>query len=214
MTGLTVRRADITDMPFIMALQRSNRESVGGLPSPAIEERVARGTLALALLNGDPCGYLMYDIRAGVLRLPQACIQYDARRRTYGEALWLWVVGQNPSMTEARLRCAADIDANLFWQQMGFTCVNVVRGGTRRGRLINCWQRWFGTGLVDISLVGVSPAAQVRQDCFDEQTGFMTTTPDGFIAAGALPQLAWANRPTNEDRPALVAQGDLFGEAI
>lgn len=192
---LTVRHATVADMPFVMALQRSNRESVGGLPGPAIQERVERGTLALAILNGDPCGYLMWDYRDGILRLPQACIQYDARRKTYGAALWLWVVGRNPDMTEARLRCAADIDANLFWQEMGFTCVSVVAGGSRRGRLINQWQRWFGEPrLIGLDELATAPAAQLRQDCYDEQTGFLKVAPDGFVDSGNLPLLAWSNR--------------------
>lgn len=191
---LVVREAVPADLPFVMALQRANRESVGGLPTPAIEERVQRGTLALAVLNGEPCGYLMYDVSGTVLRLPQACIQYDARRRTYGEALWLWVISRQPEITEARLRCAADIDANLFWQQMGFTCVSVVKGGSRRGRLINQWQRWFSGALFLVGEVGTAPAAQIRQDCWDEQTGFIRAAPDGFVAAGDLPRLAWSNR--------------------
>ncbi len=192
---LTVRTATDLDLPYVMALQRKNRESVGGLPQPAIAERITRGTLALALLNGDPCGYLMYDVRDGILRLPQACIQYDARRRTYGEALWLRVVADNPTITEARLRCAADIDANLFWQHMGFQCVGVVKGGTRRGRLINCWQQWLGERtLFGPDALNVSPAAQLRIDCQDEETGFLSVAPAGFADAGELPRLAWANR--------------------
>ena len=193
--NLTVRSANPDDLRYVMALQRANRESVGGLPEPALSERLGRGTLMLAELNGDPCGYLMYDVRGGVLRLPQACIQYDARRRTYGEALWIAVLKANPDITEARLRCAADIDSNLFWQQMGFSCVGVVQGGARRGRLINCWQQWFGPStLFTIDGLVTTPAAQLRQDCEDLETGFFQSTPSGFIAAGQLPKLAWSNR--------------------
>lgn len=193
--SLTIRQATDTDTAYVMGLQRANRESVGGLPQPAIEDRIRRGTLTLALLNGEPCGYLMWDYRDTVLRIPQACIQYDARRREYGKALWLRVLSLCPDVSEARLRCAADIDANLFWQEMGFGCVRVVKGGARRGRLLNVWRQWFGPPqLLTLDDVLVSPVAQRRVDTFDEQTGFMAGVPDGFVDAGELPKLAWANR--------------------
>lgn len=190
-----IRRARLEDIAYVMALQRANRESVGGLPQPAIEDRLLRGTLALGTINGDPSGYLMYDYRDGLLRIPQACIQYDARRRTYGEALFAWVLAQYPTIAEARIRCAADLEANLFWQSMGFDCVSVVQGGSRRGRLINVWRRWFDvSSLFGIDAIAVTPSAQSRVDCRDEQTDFLTVAPTGFVDAGELPKLAWANR--------------------
>lgn len=193
---VTIRQAFPDDLRYVMALQRANRESVGGLPSPAMQERIDRGTLALASINDDPVGYLLYDLRDGILRIAQACIQYDARRRTYGEQLWQWLVNRHgPQMREARLRCAADIDANVFWQSQGFTCLGIVKGGTRRGRLINLWQQWFGEhSLFTVDEFATAPAAQFRQDCHDEQTGFLTAAPAGFVVAGDLPKLAWSNR--------------------
>lgn len=189
-----MRLADAPDLPFVMALQRKNRESVGGLPGPAILERVNRRTLLLGLLNGEPCGYLLFDYRDHVIRVPQACIQYDARRRKYGEDLVGMMFNLCPDATETRLRCAADIDANLFWRTLGFVCTTIQQGGTRRGRLINVWQKWHDRRLFAPSVVAVSPAWQGRQDCRDEETGFMVTTPDGFADHGELPKLAWSNR--------------------
>jgi len=183
------------DAGFVMSLMRSNRESVGGLPRPAIEERLARGTLLLGLLNDEPAGYLMWDISAGLLRIPQACIQYDARRRRYGEALVARMLGDNPTAQEIRLRCAADVDANLFWRDMGFTCVGTVQGGRRRGRLLNCWQRWVGEGrLFTADLMAQIPAWQSRDDSMYDDSGFMLERPEGFADRGSLGKLAWSNR--------------------
>lgn len=191
----THRYAVPADADFVMALQRANRESVGGLPRPAIEARLGRGTLLLGLLNEDPAGYLMYDVSDGLLRIPQACIQYDARRRRYGEALVARMLGDNPDVTEIRLRCAADVDANLFWRDMGFTCVGTVQGGKRRGRLLNCWQRWLGESrLFTVDEIGTAPAWQGREDCMYDDSGFMLELPDGFDDRGHLGKLAWSNR--------------------
>lgn len=192
--GYEVRLATETDLGFVMALQRRNRESVGGLPEPAITERVRRGSLLLGLLNGDPCGYLLYDARGGILRVPQACIQFDARRRAYGEALVGAMLNLEPDVTEIRLRCAADLEANVFWSALGFTCVGTVKGGSRRGRLLNLWQKWNDTRLFPVTATAQAAAWQQREDCRDEETGFLTTGPAGFVDGGSLGKLAWSNR--------------------
>jgi len=192
LTDFTVRRATHADGDYVMALQRSNRESVGGLPRPAIDERLARSTVVLGVLNGDPMGYLMWDYSGGIVRIPQACIQYDARRRKYGVALVSWLLAAHPYASEIRLRCAADLEANVFWRDMGFICTATVAGGSRRGRLINAWLLDLGSALMLAPTV--TPAAQLRVDSMYDDTDFMTGTPEGFLPATTLPKLAWANR--------------------
>lgn len=191
--GFEIRAAALLDLPYVMSLMRANRESVGGLPKPAVEERLERRTLALGLLNGEPCGYLMFDVRGGEIRIPQACIQYDARRKAYGVALVDWLVA-NYKPDEIRIRCAADIEANLFWRELGFVCTGVVRGGSRRGRLINIWERWLTPRLLVPEDVAVLPAAQVRVDTMYDDTAFIREQPEGFRPVEELPKLAWANR--------------------
>lgn len=190
-----VRLADEPDITYVMALQRANRESVGGLAKPAIVERIGRRTLALGTLNGEPCGYLLFDVRDRTLRIPQACIQYDARRRKYGEALVRWLLSAYPA-DEIRLRCAADIEANVFWRDMGFTCTGVVQGGRRRGRLINWWAMWLSPRLLSVEDIATLPAAQVRVDSMYDDSGFMHGNVEGFRPATELPKLAWSNRKT------------------
>ena len=191
MTDFTMRVADEADVPYVMALQRANRESVGGLPTPAITERVQRGTVVLGILNDEPMGYLLWDYRAGVVRIPQACIQYDARRRKYGEALAAWIVQRHPDANEVRLRCAADLEANLFWRSMGFVCTGVMQGGKRRGRLLNAWTLWLAPTLL---IHTTPPAAQLRVDCMYDDTDYLLTQPEGFQPITSLPKLAWSNR--------------------
>lgn len=192
LTDFAIRRAALPDGDYVMALQRANRESVGGLPRPAIDERLGRGTVVLGVLNGDPMGYLMWDYRSNVVRIPQACIQYDARRRKYGAALVSWLLQQHPTANEVRLRCAADLEANIFWRGMGFVCTAATPGGSRRGRLINSWSLSLGGAL--FAPPTTTPAAQLRVDTMYDDTDFLTGTPEGFLPAVTLPKLAWANR--------------------
>lgn len=191
---MNVRTATAGDLLYVMSLMRANRESVGGLPAPAVSERIQRGTLKLGEINGEPAGYLLYDYRDGVLRIPQACIQYDARRRKYGEALVADLLRSYPEAEEIRLRCAADLEANLFWRDMGFTCVGTANGGRRRGRRINSWAMWLKPRLLALSEIAVRPVADVRVDCRYDDSGFLDGAPEGFADALTLPKIAWANR--------------------
>ncbi len=190
---LEVTIARESDLGYVMALMRANRESVGGLPSPAVMERLQRGTVLLAWENGDPCGYLLYDNTAGKVRIPQACIQYDARRCKHGVALVAALL-RTTQAEEVALRCAADLEANVFWRDMGFQCVATVPGGRRRGRTINAWQYWPAPRLISLDEIAIAPAAEVRQDCMYDDSGFLREAPTGFQDAVTLPKLAWANR--------------------
>ena len=203
---MKIRSAFPGDLDYVMSLMRANRESVGGLPAPAILERLERGTVLLAEINDDPAGYLLYDIDGTRLRIPQACIQYDARRRTYGEALVSELLRRYPGLGEVDCRCAADLEANVFWRDMGFTCVGTARGGRRRGRTINLWSMWFTPRLLTIQDLAVAPAAELRRDCMYDDSAFLSAAPEGFREAVDLPKLAWANRPLGEGRLCKVAR--------
>ncbi len=191
---VTVERAGVADLPYVMSLMRANRESVGGLPKPAIAERLVRGTALLARLNDDPCGYLIWDLRNERLRMIQACIQYDARRRKYGEMLVATLFAAHSHIDEAVLRCAADLEANVFWRDMGFTCVATSPGGKRRGRTINTWVMWLRPRLLTVDEIAVMPAAELRQDSMYDDSQFLRKAPEGFREAKQLPKIAWANR--------------------
>ncbi len=191
---MIVRTAATPDLVYLMSLMRANRESVGGLPEPAIQERIDRGTVLLAEINEDPVGYLLYDFRQGCLRIPQACIQYDARRRKHGEALVASLLQRHAEADEISLRCAADLEANVFWRDMGFTCVGTLPGGRRRGRTINCWAKWLTPRLLTTADIEIAPAAEIRQDSMYDETDFLVSAPEGFRPAVRLPKLAWANR--------------------
>lgn len=204
MREIQVRQATEDDLLYVVSLMRANRESVGGLPVPALRERIDRGTVLLASINDDPVGYVLYDYRDGIIRIPQACIQYDARRRRYGVALMQRLLGRYESIREVSLRCAADLDANVFWRDMGFTCVGSVPGGKRRGRTINLWTMWMERRLVALSEIAVVPAAEARQDAMYDESGYLVSAPSGFRDLVVLPKLAWSNRPTKDSTEVLT----------
>jgi hypothetical protein len=187
--------ATASDLPYVTDLQRKNKESLGFLPSMALSERVMAGRVFMGWLGGDPFGYLLFDYQPDAINVLQACIQYDARRRVYGAQLYGWGLEQWDT-SRVRLKCAADLESNLFWRSLGLVCVGVKDGGVRRGRKINVWNHFLRPGVLLFSPeeLETAPVFQRREDCLDIETGFLVSAPEGFIDHGSLGKLAWSNR--------------------
>src|SRR5215218_3775502 len=76
------------DLAYVVALQKRNGEALGFIPRAALSEKIDLGRIWLATENGDPAGYLHHgSLAVPEVRIFQAAIQYDARRRHHGLAL-------------------------------------------------------------------------------------------------------------------------------
>jgi GNAT superfamily N-acetyltransferase len=131
--ALAVRYAD--------DLARKNSEALSFIPRPMIERYAERGQLMLATENGEPCGFVIHGEGWPQMRIYQACIQYDARRREHGMALVARLADKARARgcTDIRLWCADDLDSNDFWRAAGFEACGSRAGGKRRGRRHVLW---------------------------------------------------------------------------
>src|ERR1051326_7130867 len=148
---------------YVDGLQRKNAEALSFYPRCVFERESQNGRLFLGLLNGEPCGYIYTGAGAhGDLKCHQVCIQYDARRRLYGAALVVAMEDYANSLHCSRitLRCGFDLDANVFWQSLGYTCTHHAEGGIRRMRTINIWVKQISPEL--FALEAIEPAKGVR----------------------------------------------------
>jgi hypothetical protein len=142
----TIRLAQSQDWKFLDHLQRKHHDAIGFLPRVALERAIERGQVMLALENGEPAGYVYgqspYQRRADVAILFQAAICFDARRRLLGTALVeAFLARFPPTVTQACLWCASDLDANLFWSALGFVAVACRDGARSAGRTHLFWCR-------------------------------------------------------------------------
>jgi N-acetylglutamate synthase-like GNAT family acetyltransferase len=137
----TTRSATLADLTYIDHLQRKNAEELAFFPKQVFEREVENQRIILAELNSEPCGYVYHGAFGVICRIHQACIQYDLRGQLYGAALVRDLTTRCQSFETAtiKLRCGSDIEANKFWQAMGFVCEAVTQGGVRRMRDINHW---------------------------------------------------------------------------
>jgi GNAT superfamily N-acetyltransferase len=136
---------------FVDGLQRKNAEALSFYPRQVFEREQRSGRLFLALLNGEPCGYIYAGAQGRDVKCHQVCIQYDARRRLYGAMLVqvLEAYAHEGHAATVTLRCEFDIEANEFWKALGYGVVTVHNGGIRRMRRINVWQKQLSPDLFE-----------------------------------------------------------------
>ena len=142
MSGITVDAAVPNDLVYIDSLQKKNAEELSFYPKVVFEREIENRRIILARVNSEPAGYLYHGAFMPVLKIHQACIQYDLRRHLYGAELvrLLRDLAAAAGCMSITLRCGSDIDANGFWRAMGFFCEGITKGGVRRMRDINCWR--------------------------------------------------------------------------
>lgn len=164
-------------LEYVDSLQRKNAEALSFYPKQVFEREAEKGRIFLGMLNGEPCGYLYAGAQNRDVKLHQVCIQYDARRRLYGAL----IVGamenyaEEGKATSITLRCGFDLDANDFWNALGYRCIQHQQGGVRRMRTINVWRKWVASELFETlaiePAVGVVDASIWRKQ---KRTGLVT----------------------------------------
>lgn len=131
-------------LKFVTGLMEKNYEAVGFLPAPRVEAYFDAGQVLLQMENDEPCGYLIFGNGWPILKVYQCCIQTDARRRDNAADLVrrLIDIARSRACYLITLWCADDLEANAFWQAMGFHFGGHRDNGNRRGRLHNRWSLW------------------------------------------------------------------------
>ena len=126
---------------YIDSLQKKNAEELSFYPRQVFEREYENGRLFLGMLNGEPCGYIYVGARGMDVKCHQVCIEYEARKRFYGASLVKVMENYAKGSYTISLRCGFDLDANSFWEAMGYSCVAHQTGGVRRMRTINVWRK-------------------------------------------------------------------------
>jgi hypothetical protein len=150
---------------YIDYLQHKNAEALSFYPKCVFERELINHRLLLGILNGEPCGYAYIGSPFLDLKVHQICIQYDVRNRLYGSL----IVGQIENLAlrhncqTITLRCGFDLEANEFWNTLGYKCVGIQDGGVRRLRKINIWMKFLQNPLfVEV----LQPAAGITDASF------------------------------------------------
>lgn len=122
-------------------LMRDNCEAVGFLPESALVRAAHESRLWHQVDEGEWVGYLVSGplVYGRPAHVWQECIDKSARRYGSGQRLLTAFEAAclSAGCTSIRLRCAENLDSNLFWQAVGFERFRVDTSWNRRGRAIN-----------------------------------------------------------------------------
>jgi N-acetylglutamate synthase-like GNAT family acetyltransferase len=155
--SIRIRPAAASDLPFIDDLQRQHSRMVGWFPTRQLETNIKQGKLLIAEETpGTPVGYcissdryfkrddcgIVYQLNVAPMKqrglVGAALVKTVFERAAYGCKLFCcW--------------CAQDLEANHFWESIGFVPL-AFRTGSRRGgktkepRIHIFWQRRIREG--------------------------------------------------------------------
>jgi hypothetical protein len=133
---VVVRPATMQDLPFLDSLQKQHNKALGFFPRAQMEGYVSNQWVLIAedAATKQPLGYCAsrdrYLKRDELGIIYQLCVSAGAQRKLVGAALVREVFAR--SAYGCRLYCcwcAQDLDANHFWQSMGFVPIAFRAGG-------------------------------------------------------------------------------------
>jgi len=132
----------MSDLDYILAQMRRETDALGFIPEPTLRQRFIRRDLYQIIRDGRGrrTGYVIHGPpRSGrPLFLHQTLVELDRRRRHHAQRAIDAIARQGlaAGSTELRLRCGMDLEANAFWQAIGFHLVAIETGGNRRNRIL------------------------------------------------------------------------------
>jgi hypothetical protein len=133
------------DLSWIVGLMKANSEAVGFIPETTLEEDYLTTGRYILQCNeqGQRVGYLLHGLPrpGGLLVVSQHCIDMDKRLHGYGEEAFRELVerARIANCRGIKLRCAEDLESNVFWQSQGLEHVSTQHPDNRRKRAINIY---------------------------------------------------------------------------
>jgi hypothetical protein len=175
---IAVRVGTMNDIPFMDALQKRNSKALGYFPTKQFEEYVEMGAVLIAeevtgdslLVTGEasgattnnqqqvasntPLGYIIYRDRylkrdeLGVIF--QLCVVQGEQRKLVGATLVREALERSAYGCRLYcLWCARDLDANYFWESLGFVPIAFRAGSSGKKRVHIFWEQRIVEGDVE-----------------------------------------------------------------
>lgn len=140
----SIRIATLRDLSYVIKLQRIWSNQVGFLPKPALERYIENQSTLLVRLNNQHAGYLSWALsRKGLLRLNQLAIDPELLRGKLGTDIVHAVerAARKGSCSVVRFQTRIDLEANLFWADLGYTTTAIFQHPTARRKALVEWTK-------------------------------------------------------------------------
>ena len=138
--AVLVRRAGDGDLGAVKRIADANKLALGFVTRATLAAGMRHGWLAVAESAGQVVGFVHYRHRKdSQTTLYEICVVEDWRRKGVGHLLLRALVAECASLQKAslRLKCPQDLQANKFYERLGF-----LLAGTESGkvRTLNVWE--------------------------------------------------------------------------
>jgi len=137
--NVTIRPGVLSDVPFLDSLQKLHTKQVGWMPTGQFEGKIKLGHVLIAESDGEPVGYCIgndqYFKRDDVGIIYQMNVAPGKQRGFVGASLLKAQFER--SAYGCKLYCcwcAQDLEANKFWEAMGFVALAFRTGSARKGK--------------------------------------------------------------------------------
>jgi ribosomal protein S18 acetylase RimI-like enzyme len=143
---IAIRVATLADLPALDALQKPHVKALGYFPTQQFEGYLKMGAVLVAEVDAAPVGYVIardrYLKRDELGVIYQLCVAPGAQRKLVGATLVKEVFAR--SAYGCRLYCcwcAQDLEANHFWESLGFVPIAFRAGSSGKRRVHIFWQK-------------------------------------------------------------------------
>ena len=142
---MEVRDGRSEDLPSVLQLLKQSKGTVGFLTDEAVEQRIRKGTLLVAIVDEEVIGYLLYDLPADNVTIRQLAIAQQASNTGAARALVEELACRYQNLRRGiRLTCRRDYEANDVWHRLGFSPRGERRGRGKGDKVLTLWWRSFG----------------------------------------------------------------------
>jgi ribosomal protein S18 acetylase RimI-like enzyme len=132
---IQIKKAIIGDTVGIKALADSNKDSLGFVIRPAIENSIIAENLYVAKYDHSIVGYVRFHHRLdGVTKIYEICVDSGYRRKNIGMRIIKEVKNTAVSNGQSHLalKCPEDLRANTFYKKVGFYKEGIEMGRKRK----------------------------------------------------------------------------------
>lgn len=131
-------------LKFVEHLQRQWSNEVGFLPRSALKRYVQGGNVLLVRENQQYAGYLLWQLtKKGLLRVVQLAVEPELLRGRMGSDIMTYIedAARRGSCSIVRLQTRIDIDANMFFNEIGYKTTAIFQRPTTRKRPLIEWTK-------------------------------------------------------------------------
>ena len=133
------RLAQIVDLPRLLNICKTESNKLGFIPWPRFGDDIRKGRIIVACEDDNIIGYLMHGPIKHVTFIHQCVVIESCRRFGVGTSLVEALEAKLPFRGVLRLGCREELEANQFWQYLGFKKETSRPGGRARGFQINIY---------------------------------------------------------------------------